>query len=225
MRKRWKALTVLAVVILLFVPAVERSLNPTVGSVLLIGTFSYAISLLFSAEIPAYRRWSTGYLALSGFHYVLVGLMGIGGFGLLTSGAWYHMISPGPLLAILAGAMHPSSFNLYKLNYWICPRSESGENWLSIFAILLGTTAVAAAIAMGRNKKLGFIAWIALLILPAFGALGYVLAELGKWGMPQYEGAKDYTTTTIALVWATSYFVAYAVAIKGVALWGRRSNP
>jgi hypothetical protein len=202
----------LAIVFCLFIPSVVRSLNVTIGSVVLIGVLSYEFSLLLSSEIPSYRRWATGYLVFSGFNYVLIGLMGVGGFGLITSNAWYHMISPGPALTVLGGLLRPSSFDIYELNYWICPESEFGQELVSLFSILGGAIGMAAAFAMGRKRKIGFHTWGALLIISALGSLCYAVADCGKWGAPQYVGPHDYTQTTISVAFATSYAVAYAVA-------------
>jgi TnpA family transposase len=49
-------------------------------------------------------------------------------------------------------------------------------------------------------------------------ALGYVVAQFGKWGMPQYLGPNDPTTTIVSLVLAASYFAAYFIAKKDVKL-------
>ncbi|HKM83905.1 MAG TPA: hypothetical protein VJY15_23480 [Candidatus Acidoferrum sp.] len=219
MQKLSQVLIVIAVVVVLFIPWTQRTLNPTVGSILLICSLSYGISLIFGTEIPPYRRWAIGYLVFSGLTYLLVGLLGQArGSGLIVANVWYHLISPGPLLAVLGGLIHPFSFDIYRLHYWIFPGSESGENGLSIFAILVGSIAVAAGFAMGRTKTLGYLAWLVLVVLSGFAALSYVVAQFGKWGAPQYIGPNDSTTTIGSLLLAASYFAAYFTAKKGVKL-------
>jgi len=219
MQKLPKILIVIAVVVVLFIPWTQRSLNSTVGSILLICSLSYGISLIFGADIPPYRRWAIGYLVFSGLIYLLVGLLGQAqNWSLIVADAWYHLINPGPLLAVLGGLIHPFSFDIYRLDYWIFPPSQSGETGLSIFAILVGSIAVAAGFAMGRNKTFGYLAWLVLVVLSALAALGYVVAQFGKWGMPQYLGPNDPTTTIVSLVLAASYFAAYFIAKKDVKL-------
>ncbi len=52
MQKLPKVLIVITVVVVLFIPWTQRSLNPTVGSILLICSLSYGISLIFGADHP-----------------------------------------------------------------------------------------------------------------------------------------------------------------------------
>jgi hypothetical protein len=220
MHKLWKALITAAILVLLYLPGSpisERSLSKIPWAILFILALTNGISLFFATKLPLYRRWGTAYLALMGLVYLLTGVFGfLRNAGLIVASMWYSQISPGPLVAVLQGVMHPRSFDIYKLDYWIFQNSDSGLTRLSIFAIFVGLVAVIAAFSMAKNKKIAFHVWLALAALFILEALGYVVAQFGKWGMPQYLGPNDRTDTIVALCWAASYLAAYLMARIGV---------
>lgn len=218
LHKLWKALAVFAVLVLVVVLRIQIFLPGKICLPLFIGVLTYGISLFSSVQIPVYRRWGMAYLALTGITYLLVGLIGFParGAGLLAANVWSLLISPGPFLAVIGGLTSPISFDIHKLDYWIWPDSKLDQALLSLFACLVGSLAIAAAFAMAKNKKIAYNVWFALVMLSILGAVGYVVAQFGKWGMPQYLGPDDPTQTVIALCLATSYAVAYIMARIGV---------
>jgi hypothetical protein len=224
MRRVWKALATLIVLRLLFVPKLEMPLPRIVWILLLVLTLTYGFSLSFSTEIPARRRFSLGYLMFAGFSYFLAGSFGlIPDWDIIETSVWYVLISPYPLLTVLKGMIYSRPFQLDKLPYVILPIPHEYPQlnlWFSITVVVVSLVAIAAAFAMGKNKKLAYSLWFSLVVLFILEALGYVVAYLGKWGMPQfqYTGSKVPTSTIVALCWAASYAVAYFTARKGAQL-------
>jgi len=177
--------------------------------------------LSFSTEIPVRRRLSLGYLMFVGFSYFLAGLFGLPpGWGIIEPMIWNVLISPYPLLTVLRGIIYTRPFRIDKLPYMLFPVTDQ-HMWLSITVTLLSVIAMAAAFAMAKNKKLAYHLWFALVGLSTLEALAYVVATMGKWGIPpqfHYTGSKVPTSTIVALCWATSYAVAYVLARKGAQL-------
>lgn len=214
----WQGLATLIVLVLLFVPRIERPVPRIVWLLLLILTLTYGFSLFCSTEMPAYRRFSIGYLTFVGVSYVLAGVFGlIPNWDLFEIWMWNLLISPYPLLTVLKGIVYTRPFRIDKLPYTTLPipdRNPLLNFWFSIAVTVVGVIAVAAAVAMAKRKKAAYNLWLALVGLSILEAMAYVLADAGKWGMPQYRynGPSVSSLTIVSLCWAVSYAAAYLVA-------------
>ena len=135
--------------------------------------------------------------------------------------AYRQWAMAGPLLAVLAGLLaHPRSFDVYKLPYWIFP-GDSGLGWLSGFAVAVGLAAAAATYWMAKKRAVGFHVWL-VLVMFGLQALGYVVAEFGRWGMPLYSGPRD-SDAIFPILRAISYLIAYVAARIGLDFEGAQS--
>jgi hypothetical protein len=223
MRRVWKALATLIVLRLLFVPKLVP-LPRIVWLLLLVLTLTYGFSLSFGSETPIHRRFSLGYLMFAGFSYFLAGLFGLppGWGGIIEPMIWNVLISPYPLLTVLRGIIYSRPFRIDKLPYMLFPVTDQ-HLWLSITVTLVSVIAMAAAFAMSKNKKLAYHLWFVFVGFSTLEALAYVVATLGRWGIPLYQynaysGSKVPISTIVALCWAASYAVAYFIARKGAQL-------
>jgi hypothetical protein len=220
MRRVWKALATLIVLRLLFVPKLEMPLPRIVWVLLVVLTLTYGFSLSFGSETPIHRRFSLGYLMFAGFSYFLAGSFGlIPDWEIIETMTWNVLISPYPLLSVLKGIIYTRPFRIDKLPYMWFPVSDE-HLWFSITVTVVSLIAIAAAFAMSKNKKLAYHLWFVFVGFSILEALAYAVADLGKWGMPQfhYTGSKVPTSTIVALCWATSYAAAYFIARKGAQL-------
>src|SRR6266404_1454741 len=122
MRRLWKALATLAILVILIFLASPRFMPKTLWVVLLVATLTYGITLCLSTRIPAYRRCGIAYLAFTGGTYLLVGIQGLLPNGDLIEGAmWYSLISPYPLLAIMNQCLRHFPCAISKAPYVIMP--------------------------------------------------------------------------------------------------------
>jgi len=224
MLKLWKALAIVAVLVLLFLPTLQRGLPKIPWVILFMVALTFGISLFFSAQMPVFRRFGIAYLVLTGLTYLLAGILGLLPNGdLIEAEMWYFLISPYPLLRLLTAMIYSRPFRIDAVPYTIFPASGP-HLWFSITVVLVSTILIVAAFAMAREKRTAYYLWLFILALSILEALGYVVAQFGKWGVPQYRGTRDSAAIIVPLSWAASYLAAYVMARRGADL-GKAGSP
>ncbi len=215
MPKVGKALATLVVLVLLFIPTLRRLLPDILWVVLFIITLTYGISLLFSTQLPAHRRWSMAYLAFTGFTYLLAGSLGFSPGGLFEYDLWYKLVSPYPLLAILECLWH-FPCTLSKAAYVIMPLEDERSRFFPEVVVVASAVAIVAAFAMPKKRKTAYLLWLTIVLLSFPAASSYVVADFFKWGTPVRDPWTLSTETIVALSLSGSYLVAYLMARIGV---------
>jgi hypothetical protein len=167
--------------------------------------------LLFSRQIPAYRRWGIAYLVLVGVTYLLAGVLGLFPNGSLVEAAiWYSLISPYPLLTLVDQCLRYHPCTISGTPYAILPGSNEPQVFFSTAVIIVSLIAIAAALLMTKENKIAYRVWLALVALSIAEALTYVLADFANWGAMPGAGTSS-NESTIALGWAASYLAAYVL--------------
>jgi hypothetical protein len=204
----WKALATIAVLALLFWPALRDSLPQILWVVLLILTLTYGISLLLSTHVSAPRRFGIAYLAFVGLTYLLAGIAGFSpNGGLIESSMWYSLISPYPLITLLGHSVLHSSHAIKWSEIYVYPLYE--HHLFSAMVVVVSCMAIVAAFAMAQRNRMACKVWLALVAFSVLATLGYVVAGFARWGA---------TETILPSCWVTSYLVAYALARNSVDL-------
>src|SRR5712691_6519156 len=125
MERILKALATIIVLVLLFLPACQRSLPKILWVVLFIATLTYGISLFLSAAIPPYRRWAIAYLAFVSLTYLLAGAWGFLRNGdLIEAAMWDSLISPYPLITFIDQLIHHFPYTISRAPYETLPLSQ-----------------------------------------------------------------------------------------------------
>ncbi len=181
MRKLWKALATLVVLVLLMFPGFARHMPQALWAVLLVVTLTYGISLLLSTQIPAYRRWGIAYLAFTGLTYLLAGLLGIGDGGWVEPELWDMLISPYPLISFVDQWMHHFPYGADRAPY-ISNVPFSEHRFFSAAVVVLSSIAIVAAFAMAKTKKLAYMVWLVLLCVLILAFSGFVVVGLVSGG-------------------------------------------
>jgi len=205
--KLWKALLGFLILVALF-SVLQRSLPKTIWVLLFIATLTYEISLLFSQEIPPYRRFALAYLVFVGATYLFAGILGLfPTWGLIETAMWYSLINPGPLLILLDQCVRHFPCTKSAIPFDVIPVSEP-HVFFSFAAIIVSLIAITAAFLMARENKSAYWIWLALVVFSFAEALAYVLADSANWGSIYGAGTRP-RESIVALVWATSYLAAY----------------
>jgi len=218
--KIYKGLATIGVLVVLFLPATERTLPTLPWVILFILTLTHGLSLFLSTQIPIYRRLAIAYLAFVGLSYLIAGVFGLLPAGdLIESAMWSSLVSPYPLLTLLRGVISTRPFHINELPYTIFPTGLDHPNWpFSAAVVVVSSIAIVAAFAMAKNKKAPYSIWLLLLAASILEALAYIVAEFAKWGVPLYQGPRAPIETVVSVCWVGSYGVAYLAARRGVEL-------
>lgn len=205
--KLWKALLGFLILVALF-SVLQRSLPETLWVVSFIATLTYEISLLFSEEIPPYRRFALGYLVFAGTTYLLAGILGFfPTWGLVEGAMWYRLINPGPLLILLDQCVRHFPCTTSGIQFDVFPVSEP-HIFFSFAAIIVSLIAITAAFLMAKENKSAYWIWLALVVFSFAETFAYLLADSANWGSI-YGAVIHSRESIVALVWATSYLAAY----------------
>ena len=218
MRRLWKTLATLAVLVLLHLPASpisERSMPKIPWVILFILALTYGISLFFSTKVPAYRRWGIAYLALTGFTYLLAGIQGLLPNGeLIEAAMWHSLVSPYPLLTLVRHGIPHSPHDTEWGEIYVFPTNDHSI-FFSIAVVVIASVAIVTAFLMPRDNKRAYTAWLILVGLSILAALGYVVAGIASWGPHE---------AILPSCWAVTYLIAYIMARVGV-LFKTKSVP
>jgi hypothetical protein len=197
-----KGVGVLIAIHLLFVPSVERTVPRDVGSIALVLLLTYGISLAFAPKIRFVRRFGISYLILTGFFYLMAGIGGqLRSWGLLETMIWRSLISPYPLMTLIAYGVPRSAHDFKWAQIEVVP--PAGDALFSFVVIFISASAIVAAIAMVWNKVAAYRFWLVILLASFACTAGYlVLSMVG-------EGLK-FLALPVLLV--ASYVAAYLMA-------------
>lgn len=209
-----KALAIVAVLFLLFhrgSPISQYSLPKIPWVLIFILTLTYGISLVFSSEISAHRRFAAAYLIFTGFAYLLAGILGLlPSWDLIEADMWYSLLSPYVFISFLDQLFHHFPYTVAGAPYDWVPHQE--HHVFSAIVMAVSVVAVVAAFGMAKGSKIACNVWLVLLGLFTVACGGYVIVGIVSWGL------KD---TVLPLCWLVSYIVAYVVARSGI-LGGQR---
>jgi hypothetical protein len=202
MKRLWIALAVIVALRLLFVRSVQYVVPMSLWTALFVATLMTGISLIFSFEVPLYRRLAISYLVLTGLIYSVAGILGS---DLIGSRMWQTcLVSPYPAISLLRFGIPTSRYD----NRWgfiaVTP-DPNGDNYslFSAMVLALGLLAIIAAIAMAWRKRAAYRIWLVLLGFFTLSTIGYVVAGVVGWGMKEAKLAAGLTL---------SYLVAFLVA-------------
>lgn len=219
MKRIYKGFASIIVLVVLFLPAVQRTLPKIPWVLLFILTLTYGLSLFLSTQIPIYRRLAIAYLAFVGLSYLIAGVFGLLPDNLFASAMWYSLVSPYPLLTLFKGVIFGRPFHISELPYAILPSGVDEPNWqFSTAVVVVSSIAIVAAFAMAKNKKAPYGIWLFLLVFSILEALAYVVAEFAQWGVHLDRGPHPPTETVLSVCWVASYAIAYLVTRRGVEL-------
>jgi hypothetical protein len=172
-----KALAIVAVLFLLFhrgSPISQYSLPKIPWVLIFILTLTYGISLVFSSEISAHRRFAAAYLIFIGFAYLLVGILGLlPSWGLIEAAMWYSLLSPYVFISFLDQLFHHFPYTVAKAPYAPVPDSE--HHLFSVIVVAMSAIAVVAAFGMAKGRKIACNVWLVLLGLFTVACSGYVI--------------------------------------------------
>jgi len=205
MQRLLKALATLVVLVVLFFLDSKHFKPRALLVVLFILTVSYGISLFFSTDLPAHRRWSIGYLVFVGITYLIAGILGLLPHGgLVESMLWNGLISPYPLFTLSEQGLFRQARSIDWGTVYVFP--FKGSQLFSGAIVVLSSASILAAIAMSKGKRIGYNVWLILVGASILGTLAYVVAGFLNWGLQE---------AILPLCWAASYVAAYVMARKG----------
>lgn len=220
LQKILKALAAFSVLVLLYVrgsPISEYSLPKLSWIILFILALTFGISLVFPSEIAFYRRFAIAYLVLTGFAYLMAGILGLlPNAGLIEASAWDGLVSPYLLVSFLGQLIHRFPYTMARAPYETVPFAK--HQLFSGTVVVVSAIATVAAFAMAKARRSAYDAWLALLGIFTVSWLGYLIVGAVSWGL---KG------TIFPLARLVSYAAAYVLARSGVALQptGTRSIP
>jgi hypothetical protein len=204
-----KALAVVAVLFLLFrrsSPISQYSLPKIPWVLIFVLTLTCGISLIFSSEISAHRRFAAAYLIFTGFTYLLAGILGLlPSWGLIEAAMWHSLLSPYVFISFLDQLFYHFPYTVAKAPYEWVPHQE--HHVFSAIVMAISAVAVVAAFGMAKGSKIACNVWLVLLGLLILAFLGYVIVGFVSWGL------KD---IILPLCWLGSYIAAYMVVRRGM---------
>jgi hypothetical protein len=180
-------------------------------TLLFLATLTYGISLLFSVNLPAFRRCAIAYLVLVGLTYFLAGLVGLfRNAGLIATLMWDSLITPFPLLALIDQCFLYHPCKLSQTSFSSLPVTDDPQLFFSLAAMVVSLIAVVAAFLLAKENKIASRIWLAMVVFSFAEAFGYVLADSVNWGSPRATGTPS-RDSVLPLCWAASYLVAYLI--------------
>jgi hypothetical protein len=208
MRRRWKALATVGIIVILFWLPYPRILPNRAWTIMFLLAVTYGASLSFSPRLPILRRLGTAYLALVGLTYLWAGMWGIFPNGdLIEAATWNDLISPYLLFSFFEQMNHHYPYPASKTAFYFLPQDQHLVFSLTVIAVSI--IAVIAAFAMAKSYKTAYRVWAVLLGLSIVSLTGYVIVALVSWGQ---DGL------VIQSCWVASYIIAFVLACGGAGL-------